>query len=228
MLLIHIELDPANFVRMWMAGLFHRAIDGYHATLALREIELDVDARAHMRIAFEHLCAFAWVAAEPENIGRPLRIARFGMEFQGRHFEELARFYTLTESQLRELGFATQIEESKLKKPPPARVICEELDREWGGKLPSMDAGTSASFGAWYSHIFRGASAFVHPSSRGIEPLLFRSPGLFVLEPSRARELRILELCAMHLSVAVGIASLSYPELIHDGPLQEIADLAAI
>lgn len=42
----HVKLGTEDFVRMWMAALLQRTLDGYEATLILREIGLDVDARA--------------------------------------------------------------------------------------------------------------------------------------------------------------------------------------
>jgi len=74
--------------------------------------------------------------------------------------------------------------------------------------------------------LFRGASAFVHPTSIGIEPFLVRAPGAFLVTPSRMKPIRVLELCTMHLSVLIGIASIACPELIDEAPLQTLADLA--
>lgn len=223
--LTSMEANRADFVRLWLAGLLQRVLDGYDATLLLREERLDLDARGHIRIAFEHLCAFAWIAAEPGDTTRPLRIGRFGMEFYERSMLELSQHHKLTEAQLRELGFAIQFNKSELKKPPSARALCEELDREWSEALPMLEPGGAQSFNAWYSYLFRGASAFVHPTSAGIEPMLIHTPGLFVVEPSRRQERRVLELCAAHLSVAIAVASLSCPDLIDEAPLQALGDL---
>lgn len=147
------------------------------------------------------------------------------MEFHERSMLELSQHYELTEAQRKELGFAIQFNESELKKPPSARKLCEELDRDWSGTLPMLEPGRARSFSAWYSYLFRGASAFVHPTSAGIEPMLTRTRGLFVIEPSRRRERKVLELCAMHLSVAIAVASLKCPDLIDELPLQAVADL---
>ena len=223
--LTSMEANRADFVRIWLASLLQRVLDGYDATLLLREERLDLDARAHIRIAFEHLCAFAWIAAEPEDTTRPLRVGRFGMEFYERSMLELSQHYKLTETQMKELGFAVQFNESELKKPPSARQLCEELDHDWGGTLPMLEPGGAKSFSSWYSYLFRGASAFVHPTSAGIEPMLVRARGLFVIEPSRRRERKVLELCAMHLSVAIAVASLKCPDFIDEAPLQALADL---
>jgi hypothetical protein len=69
----HVKLGTPEFVRMWMGALLQRTLDGYEATLLLRQAALDVDARAHIRIAFEHLCAFAWVSASD---GGPVKSMR--------------------------------------------------------------------------------------------------------------------------------------------------------
>lgn len=115
---------------MWLAALLHRTLDGYEATLLLRDSGLDLDARAHIRIAFEHLCAFAWIAVAPSDKTRPLRIGRYGMAFYEKQMVELSRHHELSESQLRELGFATQVNKTNLSKPPSARALCEELDQD--------------------------------------------------------------------------------------------------
>lgn len=222
--LVHIEADEPAFVRMWLAASLHRTLDGYEATLVLRDSGLDLDARAHVRIAFEHLCAFAWIAATPSDKTRPLRIGRYGMAFYEKQMVELSQHHELSESQLRELGFAIQINKSKLKKPPSARALREELDRDWSGSLPEIQPDSPSSFSSWYSYLFRGASAFVHPTSAGIEPSFLRARPI-VVEPSRRRERRLLELCAAYLSVAIAVASLSCPDLIDEGVLQNLSEL---
>jgi hypothetical protein len=222
----HIKLDTPEFVRMWMGALLQRTLDGYEATLLLRRAALDADARAHIRIAFEHLCAFAWVSANPSDPEPPLRIARHGMGFFEQQLVEMAhQQHPLTDAQLRELGFAIQVNQSDLKKPPSARDLCAELDDAWVGRLPELAKGTQRSFGAWYSYLFRGASAFVHPTSTGIEPSLVRAPGAFFVTPSRVRQRRVLELCAMHLSIAIGLASLACADLIDESPLQGLGNM---
>jgi hypothetical protein len=62
--LVHIEADEPAFVRMWLAALLHRTLDGYEATLVLRDSGLDLDARAHIRIAFEHLAVASLSCAD--------------------------------------------------------------------------------------------------------------------------------------------------------------------
>jgi len=74
-LFFYAKTDEAGFHRLWAAALFHRALDGYDATLQLWESALDTEARAHCRIAFEHLLSFAWVLADDGDITRSLRIA---------------------------------------------------------------------------------------------------------------------------------------------------------
>jgi hypothetical protein len=209
-----------------MGALLQRTLDGYEATLLLRDAGLDLDARAHIRVAFEHMCAFAWICARPTDPERPLRIARYGMGFFEKQIVEMAhQQYAPSDPQLRELGFAVQVNRSDLGRPPSAKKLCAELDVAWVGRLPELNAGTQSSFSAWYSYLFRGASAFVHPTSAGIEPLLGRAPGAFLIAPSRVRQRRVLELCAMHLSVAIAVASLSCPDMIDVGPLQRLDDM---
>ncbi len=60
-LLVQAPADAAGLHRMWTAALFHRALDGYDAALVLWEARVDTEARAHCRIAFEHLISFAWI-----------------------------------------------------------------------------------------------------------------------------------------------------------------------
>lgn len=210
----HIEVSDTNFVRMWLASLLHRTLDAYESTLLLWETRLDLDARAHIRIGFEHLCAFAWVATDPTDTDRPLRIARHGLEFYERQMSEMSKHRELSGHHLRELGFAIHVNQTDLRKPPSARDLCAELDRDWRGRLTEIQPDGPTSFSAWYSYLFRGASAFVHPTSVGMEPLLARAPGAFVIEPSRKGERRVLELCALQLSIAIAVASLSDPGLI--------------
>jgi len=163
----HIEVSDTNFVRMWLASLLHRTLDAYESTLLLWEKRLDLDARAHIRIGFEHLCAFAWVAANPADTDRPLRIARHGLEFYERQMTEMSKHRELSEHHLRELGFAIDVNQTDLRKPPSARNLCAELDRDWTGRLPEIQPDGATSFSAWYSYLFRGASAFLYASDLG-------------------------------------------------------------
>lgn len=219
----HVKLSNPSFVQMWMGALLQRTLDGYEATLLLRQAGLDADARAHIRIAFEHMCAFAWICASPSDPERPLRIAHHGMSFFEKQIVEMTyQQYSPSDPQLQELGFAIQVNQSGLMKPPSAKDLCAELDDAWVERLPELASGTQRSFSAWYAYLFRGASAFVHPTSAGIEPLLARAPGAFLITPSRARQPRILELCAMHLSVVIALASLVCPDLIDEGHLQNL------
>jgi hypothetical protein len=61
------------------AGLFIRALDGFRTTASLADSAFSADASAHLRIAYDHMVAFAWIAASPEDVERPLRIGRFGV-----------------------------------------------------------------------------------------------------------------------------------------------------
>jgi hypothetical protein len=172
------------------------------------------------------MCAFAWTCARPTDSERPLRIARHGMGFFEKQIVEMAhQQYAPSDPQLQQLGFALQVNQSDLSQPPSAKQLCAELDEAWVGRLPELNTGTQRSFSAWYSYLFRGASAFVHPTSAGIEPSLERAPGAFLIAPSRVRQRRVLELCAMHLSVAIAVASLSCPDMIDEAPLQRLDDM---
>jgi hypothetical protein len=46
--------DHERLHRVWAAALFCRTIDAYDAVVRLHDARLDIDARAHSRIAFEH------------------------------------------------------------------------------------------------------------------------------------------------------------------------------
>ena len=41
---VHAQTDVAGFHRMWAAALFHRALDGYDASLLLWKSHLDTEA----------------------------------------------------------------------------------------------------------------------------------------------------------------------------------------
>lgn len=133
------EAHRADFVRLWLASLLQRVLDGYDATLLLREERLDLDARAHIRIAFEPLrvCLDRGGTGryDPTTTDRALRNGVYE-----RSMLELSQHYELTEAQLKELGLALQFNTSELKKPPSARELWEELDRDWSGTLPGVRA----------------------------------------------------------------------------------------
>ena len=62
--------------RLWAGALYCRMLDGYDSALRLHEAGLDSDARALVRIGFEHLVAFAWLVAVPDDPKRVQRLAR--------------------------------------------------------------------------------------------------------------------------------------------------------
>jgi hypothetical protein len=79
----------------------------------------------------------------------------------------------------------------------------------------------------WYSYLFRGASAYIHPTSRGIEPVYTSEDAAFVVDTSTSTPERVMQMTAMLLSVQIGIASLATPWLIDPSelaPLQTLVD----
>ena len=200
---VHAQTDVAGFHRMWAAALFHRALDGYDASLLLWKSHLDTEARAHCRIAFEHLVSFAWVVADPADIERPQRIIRYGFNFAAKQFREMARYATLSDQQLNELGLALHVNANDLRRPPSLPDLCKLLDAQ---AIPGLDR-IGESFSAWYSHLYRGASAFVHPTAAGIQPLITPMPGAFQVAPSRLRAPRVAEIIGGHLVALLLIAN---------------------
>jgi uncharacterized protein DUF5677 len=165
---VHAKTDDEGFHRMWATALFCRTLDSYDAALRLREARLDLEARAHCRIAFEDLLSFAWVVAKPDDIERPLRIARHGMGFLERQRVEMAEYGELTEQrELQLLGLAIAVNAGPLRPPPNIQDLCREVDNELAPRIEELRAGTSESFSAWYSYLYRGASGFVHPTAAG-------------------------------------------------------------
>lgn len=83
-------------------------------------------------------------------------------------------------------------------------------------------ADSTACFSYWYSHLFRGASAFVHPTARGIEPLYSLEATACVVRQAAEVPVRLLEILAMLASIQIGIASLATPWLVDASRLQEL------
>ena len=77
-----------------------------------------------------------------------------------------------------------------------------------------LEAGTSESFSAWYSYLYRGASAFVHPTSAGIEPLIEQVPGGFQVTASRVMPDRVIEVVAGQLAATLMIAREAAPWIL--------------
>jgi len=205
--------DEAGFHRLWAAALFHRCLDGYDATLLLWESGLDTEALAHCRIAFEHLLSFAWVVADRTDITRPLRIDRHGVGFAEKQVAEMASYTGLSERRPYQVGLALGVNTSDLPPPPGAQDLCSLLDDELLPRLEAM-ARTGMSFSAWYSRVYRGASAFVHPTPAGIDPLIERASGTIEIAPSRARPPGLLETVATQLRTVLHIANTAAPWLV--------------
>jgi hypothetical protein len=150
---------------------------------------------------------------DPADITRPMRIVRYGFGFGAKQMLEMARYTRLSERQLNELGLALHVNASDLRPPPSPRDLCRLLDDELLPRLEGM-AGTGGSFSAWYSHLYRGASAFVHPTPAGIAPLIERLPGAFQIAPSRTRTPGLLEIVAAQLISVLLIAKTAAPWLV--------------
>ena len=127
---VHAKTDDEGFHRLWATALLCRTLDGYDAVVRLHEARLDTEARAHSRVAFEHLVSFAWVVAKPEIIERPLRIGRYGMGFLERQRVEMAEYIELSQPQLQQLGLAIAVNRGSLPVPPRIQELCRELDDE--------------------------------------------------------------------------------------------------
>ena len=210
----HAKTDDEGFHRLWATALFCRTLDGYDAVLRLHDARLDTEARAYCRIAFEHLLSFAWVVAKPEEIERPLRIARHGVGLLERQRVEMAEYIEFSGDQLQLLGLAIAPSRGPLPSPPQPQDLCRELDEELTPRIEVLRPGTSESFSAWYSYLYRGASAFVHPTSAGIEPLIEQVPGGFEVTSSRATADRVIEVVAGQLEAALVIAREAVPWLV--------------
>jgi len=214
-LFFYAKTDEAGFHRLWAAALFHRALDGYDATLQLWESALDTEARAHCRIAFEHLLSFAWVLADDGDITRALRIARYGTGFVETQMREMARWTNLCEPTPYQVGLNVKVDLTTLTPPLNPGDLCGLLDSELLPRLQAVGR-MSNSFSAWYSYLYRGASAFVHPSPAGIAPLLERGPRTLQIAPSRSHAPRLVEVVAEQLRSALLIAASNAAWLIED------------
>lgn len=129
--------DPATageqrspLYRVWAAALFGRTIDAYDAVLCLHEARLDTDARAHTRIAFEHLVHFAWVVEAPDQTERAGRLHQHGARLADAHRPELAKYVDLAPGAdpLARLG-RPEVPAAVGHAPPTLRELCVGLDR---------------------------------------------------------------------------------------------------
>jgi hypothetical protein len=214
-------LDANGGFRLWASTLHLRTLDGFRATLVLARELLDAEARAHLRIAFDHMLAFAWVTADPTDLSRPMRIARYGFGFAEKQMQEMLPHDPDPMRHVDELALILEAKD-KVQPPPNTRDLCVEVDAAWIPRLPAMAEGSKACFSYWYSHLFRGASAFVHPTSRGLDPVYVADGDAFVVRPAPDVPARVLEAVAMLTSVQIGIASLAAPWLVDASQLQRL------
>lgn len=213
---VHSRTNRKGFHRLWAAVLFCRALDGYDAVLRLEEAGLDIEARAHSRIAFEHLISFAWVVAKPKEIQRPLRIERCGMRFLERQQVELAEYREWLPRQHR-VGLANEVNGGPLPERPETQNLCRQLDLELVPYVKGLRAGTENSFSAWYSYLYRGASAFVHPTLASFDPLIKRAPGgVEIAPPPKAVGITTIEVLTHHLDATLRIARARAPWLVDE------------
>jgi hypothetical protein len=212
----HPKTNDEGFHRMWATALLCRTLDGYDAVVRLHAARLDTEARAHCRIAFEHMLSFAWVVSKPEDVERPLRIAQYGLGFVERQRAEMAEQIELSQGEPHLRSTAIAVNRGPLEPPPRTQELCRELDEEVALRVGVPTPGASESFSVWFSYLYRGASAFVHPSSAGIEPLIEQVPGGFQVTSSRTTPDRMLEVVAAQLTATLLIARESAPWLLGD------------
>jgi hypothetical protein len=208
-----IWLDKEGGFRFWSAGLYLRALEAFEATLLLARHNLDAEARAHTRIGFDYLVAFAWVAADPSDLLRPMQISRYGFDFYEKQIKETSR-QSPRERDVHDLALILEVQD-KVPRLPSLRELCASVDHDWKPRLPEVLAEPGAGFEYWYSYLFRGASAFVHPTSRGIQPTYVAEGTEFVFGSSQEVSERLLEILVVLLGVQAAIAMIATPWLVN-------------
>ena len=206
-----VVIEGTETHRLWAAALFCRTLDGYDAVLLLHESGLDAEARAHSRIAFEHLLGFAWVVARPRDAKRPLRIAHHGTGFVERRMAELAGYGELSAP-----SFVTSVDAEGLEPPPATPDICRELDRELTPRVKGFACRNGRFVQRLVLVLLPGGSAFVHPSPAGIEDLFEQVSDGVKVAPSRKSLDDVIGLTLDQLTAAEAIARVA-PWLLDPG-----------
>jgi hypothetical protein len=142
------------------AGCITRASGTLDSILRLNNDSADCATLA--RSLFEHVVAFAWMAAEPE-VRLEMLLRKNANEVRKTASELIAlRTVTLDPSVL-----ATAERQSFGEKAPGVADQAVEADAFWSVRVP----GWSWGFRRSYTSMYRSYSMFVHPSNNGIATL---------------------------------------------------------
>lgn len=223
-------IDEDAGYRYWMSALYVRAVMAFESSLLLAQAGLDPDARAHVRIMFDHLVAFAWLGAEPADGTRSFRLGRYGSDFRERMLLEIAGVDGPSEELVNDLALAMEINE-KVSPPPSIQSMCRELDEVWAARLPFLTSGTGASFSAWFTRVYRGASGFLHVTTAGIDAVMTVDRTAFVVDRTRETINRVLEIGIGLLAALLEISAEAAPWLVDSeslAPLEGLIDLVDI
>jgi hypothetical protein len=151
----------------------------------------------------------AWVVEQPGEVERPLRIHRHGSRLDDAHRAELAEYLKLVpaEDPLGQLSQRIEPPAPDWPAPPTLLELCRDLDRTLAPRIGSLRPGAIDSFSGWYAYLYRGASAFVHPSANGIRPLIEPVAEGLQVSPSRATPEGVLRVVAAQTATALLIAA---------------------
>jgi hypothetical protein len=190
-----------------------RTLDAFRATLLLARETLGIEALAHLRIGLEQKVAFAWVVADPGDFSRLVRIARDGLALSEKQLVELVPYGIEPLDDIRDFAFVLGAD-GMLEPVPSTRELCAELDRIWRPRLDGLLVKPTASFSYWYSYVYRGASAFVQPTSRGIQPLYAADGNAFLVRRAPEAADGVLQTLARVARVQIAMASFATPWLV--------------
>jgi hypothetical protein len=219
-------LDEPSGHRYWMSALYVRTITAYESALLLADAGLDPDARAHLRIMFDYLVAFAWLAIEPENHERSFRLIRYGSGFRERMIMEVAEQSTpgsaASPELIDELALAIELNE-KVKQPPSVAQMCDEVDAHWRDLLSAL--GDEAIFRRWHTLVYRGASGFLHVTATGMDAVVHAEGGAFIVQRPTSTIDRVYEIAVGLTAALLAIATHAAPWLVDDQTLAQVEHL---
>lgn len=168
---------PAHDHNDWtVAGpaFIARATRTMQALDALQDGLFNADASVLLRVLYDHMAMFAWVAVEPET-----RLPRL--------IAEDYRKRLVAQDRLERLGGPTMPSDVRAyferqrdaitERLPNAEEVARQADEHWGRVLSEIfDASPVFTFYGMYSTIFRNASASVHPTVMGLHPMTTTDP----------------------------------------------------
>lgn len=224
---------PMGFYRsednwsLWSTGALARMADTVDSAMALWSADLPVDGEALLRLLYEQVVTFAWIAADPgprysrwfgDGLWEDLRMHNDAVRSFGEDVlsdDEVSHTKRLLKLDAEEPKATTCCGATKRRRRPDASLLlppvpdrAREADEYWAGRVRGLHApGHPLSLRGLYVMCFRRASRSVHSALGGLDAYMTERQNRKVIARATSDTHLIWALFAPLFGIALMIAA---------------------